>query len=484
MASETTLLAREVGSLVARGLELDQVHVLARDWNLKRCEQPLGQQEVAAVVESIWKADARNHSDNHEDDLMSAVQWPAPPEVIAFHGLAGEFVKTVGLETEADRVALLVHFLAEFGSAVGRAPHFKVGATCHHANLFTCIVGRTASARKGTALDATHQVFEIAASTWSTTRVIKGLSTGEGLIHAVRDRIEVERDGATVVEDEGVSDKRLLAVETEFARVLKASKRETNTLSMVMREAWDGKQLAIRTRKHPITATGPHVSIIAHITKAELRRALTETDMLNGFGNRFLWLCVERSQFLPSGGNMPQAKIENLGRETCQALEQARKRTLIQRDEDAERFWDDEGLYMRLEKEADVPGLIGAMIGRASPQVMRLAMIYALLDRADAIGRVHLEAARELWRYCRDSARFIFGDAVVDPRENKALEALRAAPGGLTRTEISALFSRNLKREQLDAILRALLDQGKARFDRDATGGRSAERWFARGVAG
>ena len=53
---------------------------------------------------------------------------------------------------------------------------------------------------------------------------------------------------------------------------------------------------------------------------------------------------------------------------------------------------------------APTPGLLGAVIARAEAQVVRLALVYALLDGAEAIGQVHLEAALELWIYCEDSA--------------------------------------------------------------------------------
>ena len=69
-------------------------------------------------------------------------------------------------------------------------------------------------------------------------RVHAGLSTGEGLIWAVRDP-----SGP----DPGAADKRLLAVETEFASVLKATGRYMGTLSPVLRNAWDGRALQTLT---------------------------------------------------------------------------------------------------------------------------------------------------------------------------------------------------------------------------------------------
>ena len=80
-------------------------------------------------------------------------------------------------------------------------------------------------------------------------------------------------------------DKRLLVVEGELASTLKAGKRESNTLSAIIRDAWDSSDLRTMTKNSPAKATGAHISIIGHITLAEFQKTLGETECLNGFGN-------------------------------------------------------------------------------------------------------------------------------------------------------------------------------------------------------
>ena len=94
-------------------------------------------------------------------------------------------------------------------------------------------------------------------------RTLTGLSSGEGLIWAVRD---------PTAQDPGIGDQRLLVIEPEFASVLKASGREISTLSPTLRCAWDGRPLAILTRTAPARATSAHIALIGHITQTELRR--------------------------------------------------------------------------------------------------------------------------------------------------------------------------------------------------------------------
>lgn len=129
------------------------------------------------------------------------------------------------------------------------------------------------------------------------------LSSGEGLIHAVRDpTVRRDKEGEETLEDEGVTDKRLLALEPELAAALKVASRQGNIVTAVIRQAFDGEKLQTLTRNNPQKATGAHVSMIGHITKNELLRYLTETEVANGFANRFLWIMMRRSKEPPFGG--------------------------------------------------------------------------------------------------------------------------------------------------------------------------------------
>ncbi len=76
------------------------------------------------------------------------------------------------------------------------------------------------------------------------------------------------------------------------------------------------------------------------------------------------------------------------------------------------------------------PGLLGAATSRAEAQVMRLATIYALLDKSAVVRAEHLMAALAVWEYAEQSAKYIFGSALGDPTADAILRALRRAPRG------------------------------------------------------
>src|SRR5205807_2121917 len=148
--------------------------------------------------------------------------------------------------------AILVQLLVAFGSSIGRGAHYAVEATRHHSE-FALLVGPSAKARKGSSWDHVERIFAEVDPTWTSTRIVSGLSSGEGLIWRVRDAGSDKnvRSGEDGQQD---TDKRLLVLETECASVLKMTARDDNTLSPVVRNAWDGKALQALTKNSPARA--------------------------------------------------------------------------------------------------------------------------------------------------------------------------------------------------------------------------------------
>lgn len=69
-----------------------------------------------------------------------------------------------------------------------------------------------------------------------------------------------------------------------------------------------------------------------------------------------------------------------------------------------------------------------------------------------------MNAALAFCDYCRESARYIFGDAEPFPDDKIILDALREKE--MTRTEISELFSRHRTHQQITAALSRLSSRG------------------------
>ncbi len=392
--------------------------------------------------------------------------WPAPPAPATYHGLAGEIVNTIAPETEADPVAILSQLLVCFGAAVGRGAWFQVEATRHHPNEFLVLIGDSARARKGSSWDHVHRLITGADPT-ITARILTGLSSGEGLIHSVRD---------PTGQDPGSTDRRLLVIEPEFVSVLKNVSREISTLSPTLRSAWDGRPLAILTRTAPARATDAHISVIGHITATELQHHINPVELANGLLNRFLLLGCRRVRLLPEGGDPDPLKSTGLDPRLQATLQSARRSGQIRLSTPARHAWAD--AYQKLAEPQ--PGIAGAISARAEAHTMRLALIYALLDNTRQIQPAHLTAALALWDYALRSAVWALERTTSDPLAHQIHAALRhALPGGLTRTQLRDLLHRNPTTQQLDRALAALAHDGKITSQRILTAGRPAELWTA-----
>jgi hypothetical protein len=411
-------------------------------------------------------------------------EWPKDAAPEAFSGLAGEIVDAITPHTEADRHALLISLLVAFGNAAGPDAHFKVGQTRHALRLNAVIVGDTGQGRKGMSWEEARALFARAAPEWTNSCITSGLSSGEGLIFEVRDPVEKleplkEKGGRitgyqTVIVDEGVTDKRRLVVESEFARTLRVMGRDGNILSTVIRQGWDGDILRTLTKASPMRATGAHISILAHVTKEDLLRHMDDTEAANGFGNRFIWQVARRSQYLPDGGNVPLAVLDALSGRLAEALDFSQTVGELERDADAGAMW--HAAYKPLHEGKR--GLSGSLLARAAPQVMRLACCYALLDLSPGVKGKHLRAALALWERAEASVRYIFGDATGDTVADTILKALRAQ-GEMSATDINNVFGRHVKAERITAALDSLLSAGLAGRYRAETAGRPVTMWKA-----
>ncbi len=433
-------------------------------------------------------ADATPATPLDEPELdVSSHPWPDPLLPEALHGIAGEIVRAIEPHTEADPAAILFQFLTGFGNMVGRQAYYRVESSRHYANLFTVLVGQSARARKGTSWARARWVLHRGGDAqWAADRIVSGLSSGEGVVYNVRDKIMKRgkplADGTPGKEeqvDSGIDDKRLLVIEEEFASVLQVGKREGNILGSILRSAWDTGNLGSLTKNSPLRATGAHISLISHITQHELLCTIASTQAFNGFLNRFLWAAVRRSKLLPHGGEEIDMDQYSIRVEDAWRFANRHPRELLM-DTQARVLWTLE--YPRL--TADRSGLFGAITSRAEAQVIRLALIYALLDRSDLITVTHLRAGLAIERYVSQSARHIFGDATGDPVADEIRALLRTNPNGATQTEISAHFAHHRSKVELARAMEVLVKAGLARSEQTPTAGRPKVTWRSCEISG
>lgn len=423
------------------------------------------------------------------DEPLSIVPFPVL-DPGALRGLPGKIVEAVAPTTEAHPAAILAQYLARFGATVGSGPHVLADNRPHPARIFPLLVGKTASGAKGTSDGVVSAIFGAvdAGSEWrqhghlstftarDPLRRVSGLSSGEGLIEIIRDGNGDDPNAKNF--DEGVPDKRLLVVESEFTSMLSVMERQGSTLPRVVREAWDGDTLCTLTRSR-LTATDPHIVIVGHVTPGELRLRLREAQVLGGTMNRFIAIASRRTGLLPSGGNVPREVLDEYAGPISDALANAAGLREVERTPAAEALW----LRAYADLRRDRPdGPVASILARSAPQALRLSLAYALADGSSVIEDEHLSAALAIWAYVEDTTAWMLGGEIDNGEVESLIGFIAAAgPAGRTRTEISSgLYHRNKPAAEIDALLGGLMRDGRVRQQvEQGTVGRPAVRWFA-----
>lgn len=449
------------------------------DWNDVALAQ--GLEAVRQLLDAALGSRVDASPPSSDSPPSPSASWPVLDDA-ALHGLAGEVVRIFSPHTEADDVAILVSFLSEVGTMVGRAPHLILDGSYHPLLIWPVIVGQSSKSRKGTADKRSRTICQLADPGWARGAYKGTPSSGEGVCFAVRDaeyRDEPvkERGRATgetvrICIDPGVVDKRLHLVVSEFGAMLRVMRREGNSLSGVLRDAYDGQDLIPMTKGSRVRATAPHIGLVGHVTRDELLRNLGDTEASNGFGNRFGWFAVRRSKELPFPSSPDSNDLHALALQIGMCLDGGRSMGQFELAPSAREAW--QAIYHDL--SADRPGLAGTLLGRAEAQVMRLSALYAVLDGTSQIAVIHLSAACALWTYAEQSVALLFGDSTGDVDADNILGALRQG-GELTDTEISALFGYHRSRAQLDRAKLILQAAGLASCSSRETGGRPVRVW-------
>jgi len=384
--------------------------------------------------------------------LPHAPPLPRPPPLPlaadpAFTGPIGEYARLAGSLTEADPFAVLVTALTGAATMIGPGPYVRTGDTVHPPVLFALLIAETPKANRGMSWRLARQLLDAAAPGGAAGSVVQGLSGDSGLIGALGLR---GRPAARRALPRGA--RSVLVHEPAFARVLTVSRRASSPIPWLLRNAWDGAPLD--PIRYP--ALRHHVGVVAHMTAEQLRAQVSLTDTSASFLGRFLFVRVRRSAPVLDEGGMPPAVISRLAGLLAPRLAAASQAGRLSRDRDTLALWS--AKYDEIAAD-DPGGLLGICTARAARLVTRLSLVYALTDGDTQIRRSHVEAALSLWRYCRQSASWALGDRSGESLEQRLLEVItRAGRRGLSLSEQSAAFSRNIAAAQI-AAARQLLEE-------------------------
>lgn len=423
---------------------------------------------IANAINSVASPARSTGASGLNDDIFVDTHRNAPrPDPACLYGLVGDVAQAGSNNTEANPFAIAAAMLAYLGTAVGRGPFMPIGDDWNHARLFMVHVGRSSRGRKGTAKKLIYRINN-AVKTLDEYLVPQvhrgGLSTREGLALMIHDGY---KDGKNEVP--AIEDKRLLVVESEFANILHQSKRDGNTLSAALRDAWDGTSIRPAVKTCRVWASDPHIGIIGDVTPSELRELMHARELTNGFANRFIFFWAEGDKVLPFPQYTPKHVVEALGDRVAHILRFAGADRHVDKDVMRMEFSHEAAsLYARLYRgelrDRSAGEHITGLLDRRAPVLLRLAMLFALTDQTNVIAVNHINAAMAWVRYWVDSVKFIFQSAVDEAGAAATTDIAQrivtylATQGQATRTELTkGCFCGHVSKAALDKALDELI---------------------------
>jgi hypothetical protein len=327
----------------------------------------------------------------------------------AYYGPLGELARRHQLEIEINLPAFYAMLLPAIGWLVGRRAMIQISRDKHFCNLFTVIVGRTGCG-KGMSWNIVQDLIEQIDPTCHR-RLHRDVASAPGLIGLVRDAHRIKKD-KKVIEDEGVADKRCFVLFEEMDNLFTAMGRQGSTLDKVWNMAYDGRSLE-NNKRDPEKATNPHISCVCQITDESFRDAVRTVSKgrgsSNGFFNRFITVRAVKERALTRGGTMPE--VGELIQEIQSALASlgsvdSDSPKIIQWHPSTYEDWD--AFVESLDSEHPFLNRLGGLAARLKPNVMRIAMLFAVIDRDEFIRPDHLRAAKAFCLHCIDDSRGFF----------------------------------------------------------------------------
>lgn len=442
---------------------LKSFHDLHQLWGLEAVKRCIDAVMPAPLANPATAAPAGQVSTTPSTALRNA----PIPDPACLYGLVGDIALAGSQNTEANPYAVAASAIAYLGAAMGRGPYFPIGDDLHHARLFLLHVGRSGLGRKGTAKKLVKRINETlkAKDELLAPQVHSGgLSSREGLAMLIHDGYT---DGRT--SHPAVADKRLQVIESEFANVLHQTKRDGNTLSTALRDAWDGNNIQPAVKTSRVWATDPHISIIGDITPSELLDVMATRELTNGFANRFIFIYAEGDKVNAFPQPTPDTVVEALADRVAQVLRYAGadnhgSNNVLRMAFSANAALAYEGIYGGELRDRSDGERIAALLDRRAPVLLRLAMLFALTDQTHIITVDHINAAMAWIRYWGDSVKFIFQNpanplaAKAKPTITQRIVDHLTAHGPTTRTDlVKNCFGKHIAAAELDLVLNELL---------------------------
>jgi hypothetical protein len=382
--------------------------------------------------------------------------WAGDLADAALHGPLGSFARNVAEITRAHPAGVLLAALPFAGAFLARTAYFRYGETMQFPRLFVMTVAKTPYAQHTTLLGPVYRLITAVTKMMPAVDAVEVVS---GPIISTRQMIC--RSGAA-----GDNPQPIVVVggfDGSWWR------RRGSSVHTKMCNNWDG--LNFPDLSDPRRLPCPPIGIVGHQCQDDL---LEVAPTAFGVASRCLWCCIDGHEVGAQPKPLAEEKLNELAKGLTAGIAKARSLNEMGFAEGALALWRASYPVLTRERKDFVANVV--LLGGA--QVIRVAMVFALLDGSRLIEEPHLRAALTVWHYCRESAERVFGARSGDPLAQHLQSLLQAGPH--TRTQMHAALHNHTSRAHLSAALASLEADGLVVRERSPTSGRPRETWKLR----
>jgi hypothetical protein len=385
----------------------------------------------------------------------AAMTMPA----IAYHGLSARFVDALRKSTEAPREFLLAAFLTVVGALIGRQAWVTYSRPTYP-NLYTLLIGETATARKTTAMAfALDLMTTVVERTQAKVKPLYGLASVEGLAAAMKDGDSQDPYRVVVVEDEL---KSLLR---------KAQQKGVSNLIPRLTELFNcGRSFEVNTKTEKAIIKNPFACIVSASTPTWFAESIGESEISGGFLNRWTMFSGKTETLIPFPERPDAAMWEGIVEELTRVVQQARGDYVL--SEEARELFSE--FYQALRNASNEGGLRTEATARTDLHAIKFALLFAVLDRKPRIEVDDVSRGIALATFNMDVAVSVIGSAGLSRmgvREQRLIAALKngrlSTREAMKRLHVSAdelnQISRSLERLGLIEIVTETTSAGRRR---------------------
>ncbi|MGR5412843.1 DUF3987 domain-containing protein [Vibrio astriarenae] len=243
-----------------------------------------------------------------------------------------------------------------------------------------------------------------------------GLSTTEGIAYELRDT--TDEDG-----DQTANDKRLYLVDEEFVSTIIKCRVSGSTLSSTLRNLFSGKTISPLIKYNRVTCTSPRVCITGHITPKEFMKEIGESNLHNGFCNRFITILLMPMAPIPFPTEHDHQALTKVTKKIAEAIHWTNTEPkVLEMSECFKNEWKTK-IY-ELACLAPKGSLEQALMSRSAQYTLILSTFFAVMDKEEKVREQHLNAALAWIDYWHQSIRYLFDTekevAINEQREARA----------------------------------------------------------------